>query len=72
MLLFCFISCLLYVYRIFFLRVCLCVTYVPNAHVSQKEVLDPLELGLQGITNYMWVLDIEPRSSERSASALNP
>ena len=58
---------------VFFLHVYLCITCVPNAHVSQKGMLDPLELGLRGIINcHVDILDIEPRSSERSASALNP
>lgn len=30
---------------------CLCITCVPNAHLNQG-MLDPLELGLQGIINY--------------------
>lgn len=72
----CFYFVLFYSYLcewVFFLHVHLCITCVPNAHVSQKGMLDPLELGLRGIINcHVDILDIEPRSSERSASALNP
>ena len=49
--------------------VCISVHYVCTWWSWRPEVLDPLELVLLWAT--MWVLEIEPRSPCRAASALN-
>lgn len=38
--------------------------------VCPQRTLDPLSLELQTVVSAMWVLGIEPQSSERAASVL--
>lgn len=49
--------------------VCVCSPCVCNACRGQKMALDPLELELQIAT--IWVLGIQPSSSERAVLPLN-
>lgn len=58
---------------IYLLFRCVCVPACLHVyHRGQKRVLDPLELELRVLANWlMWVLGTEPRSSVRAASALN-
>lgn len=54
------------------LLVCrLCPMYIPGALRGQKRVSDPLRLGLQKVVTIMWVSGNKPRSSGRTAIALN-
>ena len=45
--------------------------YMPGAPGVQKRVSDILELELLMVVSHVWVLGIEPRSSERAASVLS-
>lgn len=46
-------------------------TCIPAAHQSQKRASEPLELGVTDSWEPPFVVEIEPRSSSRAASALN-
>jgi hypothetical protein len=62
----CVYVCMYYVYECF---VCMhiSVPHACSAHRGQEKASDTLEQW-----TVMWVLGIEPRSSARAASALNP
>ena len=51
-----------------YLHMCVCTVCVPGACGAQKRVPDPLILGLQAA---MWMLENEPWSPARAASAPN-
>ena len=49
----------------------MCTTCRPGICRGHKRALDPVELELQAIMSNCVVLETEPRSSERAASAQN-
>lgn len=51
-------------------HVCLHTTWKPHAQKDQISVLDPLQLELQVVVTSMWMLGINPGSSERAVMLL--
>ena len=56
---------------VFCLHIFLCATCAPGALGDQKRAWNPLGLESHTVVNYHVSAGIEPRSSERAASALN-
>lgn len=53
---------------LFFLNVCICTMCMPGAKATRR---DPLELEFQMVVNHHVDAQIKPRSSARTASAVN-
>lgn len=64
-------------FKIFIHFICLCergyCVHIEHEEAcgSQGRVLEPLELSYKQLLTTTWMLETEPRSSERATSALN-
>lgn len=48
-----------------------CLPHACNTHISQKKVMDSLELEFRQLQNTMWILGTESGSSGKIASVFN-